>query len=130
MAANPQSFFRFAARYYALLLDLFYRREGFTEADLRNLIEGIASEGDPHPSTVIDQLLSFSIIEPIPDATATFAKRVAALPRVSRSAGTSVTACCRNLAESPATSNVTKRSRSCLGTSWSISKNAKKMTWR
>jgi hypothetical protein len=72
MAANPQSFFRFAARYYPLLLDLFYRREGFTEADLRNLIEGIASEGDPNPSTVIDQLLSFSIIEPIPDATATF----------------------------------------------------------
>ncbi|MDK9706395.1 MAG: hypothetical protein OEL83_05035 [Desulforhopalus sp.] len=72
MAANPQSFFRFAARYYPLLLDLFYRREGFTEADLRNLIEGIASEGDPGPMTVIDQLLSFSIIEPIPDATATF----------------------------------------------------------
>ncbi|KJR96748.1 MAG: hypothetical protein VR65_27260 [Desulfobulbaceae bacterium BRH_c16a] len=61
MAANPQSFFRFAARYYPLLLDLFYRREGFTEADLRNLIETIASEGDPNPSTVIDQLLSFSI---------------------------------------------------------------------
>lgn len=72
MAANPQSFFRFAARYYPLLLDLFYHREGFTEADLRNLIEGIASGGDPHPSTVIDQLLTFSIIEPIPDATATF----------------------------------------------------------
>ncbi|EKD39154.1 MAG: hypothetical protein ACD_75C00492G0001 [uncultured bacterium] len=72
MAANPQSFFRFAARYYPLLLDLFYRREGFTEADLRNLIEGIASEGDPGPMTVIDQLISFSVIEPIPDATATF----------------------------------------------------------
>lgn len=43
MAANPQSFFRFAARYYPLLLNLFYRREGFTEADLRNLVEGIAS---------------------------------------------------------------------------------------
>jgi len=72
MAANPQSFFRFAARYYPLLLDLFYRREGFTEADLRNLIEGLAAEGDPGPATVIDQLLSFSIIEPIPDATASF----------------------------------------------------------
>lgn len=72
MAANPQSFFRFAARYYPLLLDLFYRREGFTEADLRNLIEGLATEGDPGPATVIDQLLSFSIIEPIPDATASF----------------------------------------------------------
>lgn len=72
MAANPLSFFRFAARYYPLLLDLFYRREGFTEADLRNLIEGLSPEGDPGPATVIDQLLSFSIIEPIPDATASF----------------------------------------------------------
>ena len=72
MAANPHSFFRFAARYYPLLLDLFYRREGFTEADLRNLIEAIRTEGDPAPATVIDQLLSFSIIEPIPDATASF----------------------------------------------------------
>ncbi|MBU0960256.1 MAG: hypothetical protein KKH60_01930 [Proteobacteria bacterium] len=72
MAANPQSFFRFAARYYPLLLDLFYRREGFSEADLRNLIETIRNEGDPDPAKVIDQLQSFSIIEPIPDATATF----------------------------------------------------------
>jgi hypothetical protein len=47
MAANPQSFFRFAARYYPLLLDLFYRREGFTKADLRNLLEGFHTEGDP-----------------------------------------------------------------------------------
>ncbi len=52
MAANPQSFFRFAARYYPLLLDLFYRREGFAEAYLRNLIEGIAADGDSNPSTV------------------------------------------------------------------------------
>ena len=66
MAANPQSFFRFAARYYPLLLDLFYRREGFTEADLRNLIEGARSDEDPAPATVIDQLQSFNIIEPIP----------------------------------------------------------------
>lgn len=72
MAANPQSFFRFAARYYPLLLDLFYRREGFTEADLRHLIEELSSAGDPGLDTVIDHLLSFSIIEPIPDATASF----------------------------------------------------------
>lgn len=72
MAANPQSFFRFAARHYPLLLDLFYRREGFTEADLRNRIEALGTEGDPGPATVIDQLLSFSIIESIPDATASF----------------------------------------------------------
>jgi hypothetical protein len=72
MAANPQSFFRFAARYYPLLLDLFYRREGFSEADLRDLIETIRTEGDPGSEKIVDQLLSFSIIEPIPDATAAF----------------------------------------------------------
>ena len=60
MAANPQSFFRFAARYYPLLLDLFYRREGFSEADLRNLIETNRTEGDPDPAKVIDQLQSLS----------------------------------------------------------------------
>jgi len=72
MAANPQGFFRFAARYYPLLLDLFYRREGFTEADLRHLIVSQCSEDDPAPATIIDQFLSFSLIEPIPDATASF----------------------------------------------------------
>jgi hypothetical protein len=72
MAFNPQSFFRFAGRYYPLLLDLFYRRTGFTEADLRDLIEGLRTDGDPGPATVIDQLLSFGMIEPIPDATASF----------------------------------------------------------
>jgi len=72
MATNPQSFFRFAGRYYPLLLDLFYRTEGFTEADLRDLIVSIRAEGDPLSSTIIEQLISFGIIEPIPDATSTF----------------------------------------------------------
>ena len=43
MATNPHGFFRFAARYYPLLLDLFYRREGFTEADLRGLITNLSN---------------------------------------------------------------------------------------
>lgn len=72
MATTPQSFFRFADRQYALLVDLFYRSEGLTEADLRDLIEASRTEGDPASATVINQLISFGIIEPIPDATATF----------------------------------------------------------
>lgn len=72
MASNPQTFFRFAARYYPLLIDLFYRSEGVAEADLRDLIGRSRSEGDPAVSHVSDQLLAFGIIEPIPDATATF----------------------------------------------------------
>jgi len=72
MASNPQAFFRFAARYYPLLIDLFYRSEGVTEADLRDLINRSRSEGEPAASHVSEQLLTFGIIEPIPDATATF----------------------------------------------------------
>jgi hypothetical protein len=72
MAPNPQAFFRFAARNYPLLIDLFYRSEGVTEADLRELVERSKTEGDPAPFHIIEQLLSFGIAEPIPDATATF----------------------------------------------------------
>ncbi len=39
---------------------------------MRNLIEESRSDEDPAPATVIDQLQSFNIIEPIPDATASF----------------------------------------------------------
>ena len=72
MASNPQAFFRFAGRHYALLIDLFYRSEGVTEADLRDLIARSRSEGDPLPAHVSEQLLGFGIIEPVPDATATY----------------------------------------------------------
>ncbi|MFH1215490.1 MAG: hypothetical protein V1706_03210 [Pseudomonadota bacterium] len=72
MTTNPQSFFRFADRYYSLLIDLFYRSVGLTEADLRDLIEASRTEGDPVSATIINQLASLGIVEPIPDATATF----------------------------------------------------------
>lgn len=72
MSANPQSFFRFANQYYSLLLDLFYRREGFSEGDLRNIIETTCGEKDVDSTKLISQLQSLSIIEPIPDATASF----------------------------------------------------------
>ena len=72
MATNPQSFFRFADRHYPLLIDLFYRSTGLTEADLRDLIETSRTEGDPGSATIINQLVSLGIIEPIPDATATY----------------------------------------------------------
>ena len=72
MATNPQSFFRFADRHYPLLIDLFYRSTGLTEADLRDLIETSRTESDPASATIINQLMSLGIIEPIPDATATY----------------------------------------------------------
>ena len=72
MAANPQGFFRFAANNYPLLQDLFRRREGFTEADLRGLIAATTTDSAPSSTHIIEQLLALGIIEPIPDATATF----------------------------------------------------------
>nr|MBF0221333.1 hypothetical protein [Desulfobulbaceae bacterium] len=72
MATNPQSFFRFADRHYPLLLDLFYRSTGLTEADLRDLIDASRTEGAPGSAAIINQLISYGIIEPVPDATATF----------------------------------------------------------
>ena len=72
MAANPQGFFRFAANNYPLLQDLFHRREGCTEADLRGLIAATTTDSAPSPTHIIEQLLALGIIEPIPDATATF----------------------------------------------------------
>lgn len=63
MASNPKGFFRFAARYYPLLIDLFYRSEGVTEADLRDLTTHSRNEGDPIPSHVSDQLISIGMIE-------------------------------------------------------------------
>lgn len=72
MATDPQGFFRFANRHYPLLHDIFYRSDGLTEADLRDLIESRRDNGDPAAVKVIDQLRSLDILEPVPDASATF----------------------------------------------------------
>ena len=72
MIANPQSFFRFAAQYYPLLRDLYYRSGGFNDADLRELILRHRSGDDPAPHYLADQLLRLGIIETTPEATASY----------------------------------------------------------
>lgn len=72
MAHSPQSFFRFASRHYPLLLELFYRQDGFNEADLRDLIIRHQADQDPQPATVMEQLQQLGFIEPLPEASAVF----------------------------------------------------------
>ena len=71
MAINPQSFFNFAAQNYPLLHDIFRRSGGMNDAELSELIRRHRS-GLESPSALIEKLISFKIIEPLPDATASY----------------------------------------------------------
>jgi len=70
--ANPQSFFRFAAQYYPLLRDLYYRSGGFNDADLRELVLRHRSGDDPAPHYLAEQLIRLGIIETAPEATTSY----------------------------------------------------------
>jgi hypothetical protein len=72
MATNPQYFFRFAADHYPLLVDLFYRTEGVNDIELLALVQRHRSDTDPSAHHVVDQLLKLSILETVPDATASY----------------------------------------------------------
>lgn len=71
MAINPQSFFNFAAQNYPLLHDIFRRNGGMNDAELSELIRrhrvGVESS-----AALIEKLINFKIIEPLPDATASY----------------------------------------------------------
>ena len=71
MAINPQSFFNFAAQNYPLLHDIFRRSGGMNDAELSELIRrhriGLES-----PAALIEKLVTLKIIEPLPDATASY----------------------------------------------------------
>ncbi|WP_298437404.1 hypothetical protein [Geobacter sp.] len=71
MAINPQSFFNFAAQNYPLLHDIFRRSGGMNDAELSELIRrhriGLES-----PAALIEKLINLKIIEPLPDATASY----------------------------------------------------------
>jgi hypothetical protein len=72
VAANPQSFFRFAADHYLLLVDLFYRLEGVNDVELLALVDRHREPGAPASGYVAEQLLALGILEPAPDATASY----------------------------------------------------------
>ncbi len=71
MAINPQSFFNFAAQNYPLLHDIFRRSGGMNDAELSELIRrhriGLES-----PTALSEKLINLKIIEPLPDATASY----------------------------------------------------------
>lgn len=71
MAINPQYFFNFAAQNYSLLHDIFRRSGGMNDAELCELIRRHRA-GLESPSAFIEKLVNLKIIEPLPDATATY----------------------------------------------------------
>lgn len=71
-AVNPQTFFRFAADNHALLVELYQRRDGITEAELLQLIRRFAGEGSPSASYVVDRLRELGFIDYAPHATAQY----------------------------------------------------------
>lgn len=71
MAINPQSFFNFAAQNYPLLHDIFRRSGGMNDAELSELIRR-HRVGVESPAALIEKLINFKIIEPLPDATASY----------------------------------------------------------
>ncbi|MDD2736365.1 MAG: hypothetical protein PHF56_20730 [Desulfuromonadaceae bacterium] len=71
MAINPQSFFNFAAQNYSLLHDIFRRIGGMNDAELTELIRRHRT-GLESPAALIEKLINLKIIEPLPDATASY----------------------------------------------------------
>lgn len=71
MAINPQSFFNFAAQNYPLLHDIFRRNSGMNDAELSELIRRHRVDLES-PAVLIDKLINLKIIEPLPDATASY----------------------------------------------------------
>jgi len=71
VAADPQLFFTFAARHYALLKDVYdaSSRGGVNDAGLLHIIIQNRSEDDPNIEYVFNQLKSLNIIEECADAS-------------------------------------------------------------
>jgi hypothetical protein len=69
---SPQTFFRFAADHYKLLVDLYPYRDGITEAELLRLIERHGSEELPAPFYVLKRLCELGFIDVAPLATAQY----------------------------------------------------------
>ena len=71
MAINPQSFFNFAASNYPLLQDIYRQNAGLNEAELSELIRRHRTTFES-PQALIEKLINLKIIEPLPDATASY----------------------------------------------------------
>jgi hypothetical protein len=71
-AVNPQTFFRFAADHHELLVALYQRRDGITEAELLQLVRRFSAEGGPSASYLVDRLRELGFIDYAPHATAQY----------------------------------------------------------
>jgi len=71
-AVNPQTFFRFAADHHELLVELYQRRDGITEAELLQLVRRFSGEGGPSASYLVDRLRELGFIDYAPQATAQY----------------------------------------------------------
>ena len=69
---NPQTFFRFAADHHELLVELYQRRDGITEAELLQLVRRMGAEGSPSASYIVDRLRELGFIDYAPHATAQY----------------------------------------------------------
>jgi len=74
MSANPQAFFAFAARYNALLKDVYdaSSRGGFNDAALWQMVIQNRSSEDSSTEFIVNQLRKLNIIEECADATSKF----------------------------------------------------------
>lgn len=59
---NPHTFFRFAADHHALLVALYERRDGLTEAELLQIIRRFGGEGHPAAPYMVDRLRDLGFI--------------------------------------------------------------------
>jgi len=75
MAANPQTFFAFAARYHALLKDVYdaSNRGGFNDAALWQMVIQNRSADDSSTEHIVNQLRKLNIVEECADATSKLA---------------------------------------------------------
>jgi len=75
MAADPQEFFAFAARYPALLKDVYdaSNRGGFNDASLWQMVIRNRSADDSNTEYIVKQLRKMNIIEECADATSKYA---------------------------------------------------------
>lgn len=70
MARDPVAFFRFAGKHFALLADLFYSREGLSDAEIYSLVMKHKGDDDPSADYIFDRLRKLLIIDEVPGETA------------------------------------------------------------
>ncbi len=69
---NPQTFFRFAADYHELLVELYQRRDGITEAEILQLVRRFTADGRPSANYLVDRLRELGFIDYAPHASAQY----------------------------------------------------------